>query len=329
MTVRPRIDAERALERALTNPAYEAALRDAYRGRHDVLDALWWAAHPLTDSARGLPDPAVEHRLLQRAAYARASDPAQANENLRRLQEAEHQLIDDAQLLADAVEAADRHSDPEPDEPDDVELDSAPPPRRKLLLPVVAGVALLAAIMLLPSLMQLEADADPKTVSTAQPAERVKTDITTMGAQGRVANPLAIFERPQTGADDLGMMFGEVLVADSTRALPDFVPHAKLYLARGQGLEGSEFDEGELAVCLVAIHSDGSGMSTCASEESFAVHGLSMGGSGRYPIGNDQTVLTESFDLQPTGDFSYEATVRVTGRSAFLGPDSGAPADLD
>ena len=45
MTVRPRIDAERALERAQTDPAYEAALRDAYRGRHDVLDALWWAAH--------------------------------------------------------------------------------------------------------------------------------------------------------------------------------------------------------------------------------------------------------------------------------------------
>jgi hypothetical protein len=33
-------------------------LRAAYRGRHDVLDALWWRAHPSTRSPSGQPDPA-------------------------------------------------------------------------------------------------------------------------------------------------------------------------------------------------------------------------------------------------------------------------------
>src|SRR5690554_2918616 len=114
MTVPSGLDADRALERAHDDTAYEAALRDAYRGRHDVLDALWWAAHPLTHSPRGVPDPATGLRDLKRAAYARASNPAEASESQRKLHEAQSQLAEDSRLLADAIAAAGQDSAPPP-----------------------------------------------------------------------------------------------------------------------------------------------------------------------------------------------------------------------
>ena len=109
--------AEHALARCRDEPGFEALLRAAYRGRHDVLDALWWAAHPLTASPRGVADPASSLRELQRSVFSRVTgesptveviDPGtgatlriRASEH--RLREAERLLADDAQQLMDAL----------------------------------------------------------------------------------------------------------------------------------------------------------------------------------------------------------------------------------
>jgi len=317
MTVRPRIDAERVFERAHSDPAFDAALRGAYRGRHDVLDALWWAAHPLADSAKGLPDPAVEIRALQRAAFARASDPARAAENMRRLQEAEHLLAQDAQLLADAVEAAEQASEPQPVDAQEVEPDATPRTRRKLLLPVVSGVALLAAIIVLPSLMQLDADADPASTVAASPPDRVHTDIITLGAEGNVSDPLAILERPQAAGDQPP---GELRFdVGSYRALPDLAPQMNVYLAKGNQPD---------TICLVVMGAEDEIASTCLTATEFTDGELRLG-RGRYQVSSEMTILTESYSLMPNGDFRYAATARVTGNLASPGTGSVVRSNLD
>lgn len=99
------------LERAGSDPDFETGLRAAYQGRHDVLDALWWAAHPLTSSPRGVADPARELRDLQRAAFSRSDDrtPEEVQEAERRLHEVERMLAEDSRRLADAIKIGRAH----------------------------------------------------------------------------------------------------------------------------------------------------------------------------------------------------------------------------
>lgn len=312
MTALPGPDVERVLERAHDDPRFEAALRDAYCGRHDVLDALWWAAHPLTESPRGVLDPAAGLTGLQRAAYARVSDPTDARESQQRLQEAQLLLAEDARNLTDAVGAIEQEaarlpvSSPKSEE----EADSGPKTRRKVLLPALAGGLLLAAIMVLPALSQLNTDADRSPTSSARPPDRVHTEIVTLGSEGNVTDPLAILERPQAPGDQPR---GELrFSAETYRALPSLVPHVELYLARGN------FPE---AICLVVVGQDERSMSTCQPASGFTNDELQLG-RGRYELSSDMTILTESYSLFPNGDFRYTATARVTGELAFPGTGS-------
>ncbi|MFD3443687.1 hypothetical protein ACFDTO_03680 [Microbacteriaceae bacterium 4G12] len=59
------------LARIERDPEAGARAARAYRGRHDLRDALWWAAHPGTTSPSGAPDPALELRRLRSAAFSR------------------------------------------------------------------------------------------------------------------------------------------------------------------------------------------------------------------------------------------------------------------
>lgn len=72
-------------EAAQTDATLRADLRRTYPGRHDVLDALWWRAHPLTQSPAGRPDPAAELPLLQAAVYSRARSAESASDDDERL----------------------------------------------------------------------------------------------------------------------------------------------------------------------------------------------------------------------------------------------------
>lgn len=336
MTPPSRLDAEHALARAQSDPEFEAGLRSAYRGRHDVLDALWWAAYPLTDSPRGVSDPAAGLRELQRAAFSRAAAEAPAVEVVDsqtgervRMRESEHQLhqaqrllAKDAQHLADAIGAGEPAVEHQPAVPGSAQDEFVPDPptrpRRKILLPVLSGAVLVGAIVGLPALSQLNADAEPEPTSTARPAERTQTDIVRLAATGNVRDPLAILERPQTEADRPPLTFPGVLEPDSARALPDLVGHVRLFLARASEDGG---------ICLLVVQAAGAGAAACTPGSAFSDDGLQLGG-GRYEAAPGMTILTESYTLRPNGDFAYDATARQDSVSPPPGYGSIAPPDL-
>jgi hypothetical protein len=56
---------------AQTNVHLLGQMRACYCGRHDVLDALWWRAHPSTRSPGGEPDPATGLPELMVEVYSR------------------------------------------------------------------------------------------------------------------------------------------------------------------------------------------------------------------------------------------------------------------
>ena len=63
--------AQRLWTDAQTNVHLRVRLRASYRGRHDVLDALWWRAHPSTRSPGGEPDPSTALPELMAEVYSR------------------------------------------------------------------------------------------------------------------------------------------------------------------------------------------------------------------------------------------------------------------
>ena len=93
--------AQRLHAAASADAALASDLRAAYRGRHDVLDALWWRAYPLTATPGGRPDPAAELPRLQAAVYARPGPDGSLVESERRLGDLTARLRqDDADLDA-------------------------------------------------------------------------------------------------------------------------------------------------------------------------------------------------------------------------------------
>ncbi|TFB85366.1 hypothetical protein E3O44_14410 [Cryobacterium algoricola] len=97
-------------EAAQADAALHAVLRRDYRGRHDVLDALWWRAHPLTESPSGRPDPAAALPDLQAAVYSRARSAESAPEDEERLAALKQALDQDT---ADLEALLEQHATPE------------------------------------------------------------------------------------------------------------------------------------------------------------------------------------------------------------------------
>jgi hypothetical protein len=64
----------RLWEATQTDAALLADLTTAYRGRHDLQDALWWRARPLASTPEGIIDPAAALRPLQDAVFSKAAD---------------------------------------------------------------------------------------------------------------------------------------------------------------------------------------------------------------------------------------------------------------
>src|SRR5215212_1191572 len=92
-------------ERALTEPRFLRAVRAAYAGPDDLLDALWWLEHPLEPGPSGARPPAEEAAAARRALYGR-SVPPEALEQYRRAadREAETRAAVVAALAAADVE---------------------------------------------------------------------------------------------------------------------------------------------------------------------------------------------------------------------------------
>ena len=326
-------EAELALARASADADWLASLRKAYQGRHDVLDALWWVAHPNTRAPGGLADPADGLRDLQRAVFSRAAaqSPVEAEQRLRERQQL---LAEDARFLQQAwlsappyVKGASHpHRAPEPATAVDALRDRNDPaeraaaPRRKLLIPALVSVGLLAAILGLPTLTGLDAGTDSEptpmpTTPTTTPHARM--EIVTFVSDGNVSDPQAVLARPAVESDQPRFEPGEPFEPESFRRLPDLVGFLELYLSRGEQAD---------SICLVVIRHDGVNQGSCVPQTTFARQGIELGSSAdRYQIGGDVTILSESFSLSANGDFHYEARARVpeTTPGSDIAPDAG------
>lgn len=71
-----------AYDRALAEPRFLRAVRNAYAGPADLLDALWWLDHPLEPGPSGARPPAAAAAEARRALYGR-TPPANALERYR------------------------------------------------------------------------------------------------------------------------------------------------------------------------------------------------------------------------------------------------------
>lgn len=95
--------AQRLSIAAAADAALASELREAYRGRHDVLDALWWRCHPLTESPAGRPDPAAALPPLQAQVYSRTRPDSPTGDDEQRLRALTDRLRQDATALDDVL----------------------------------------------------------------------------------------------------------------------------------------------------------------------------------------------------------------------------------
>jgi hypothetical protein len=93
--------ARSAYERALAEPRFLRAVRAAYVGPDDLLDALWWLDHPLERGPSGARPPATAAAEARRALYGR-SVPPQA---LDRYREAADREAETRAAIASALAA--------------------------------------------------------------------------------------------------------------------------------------------------------------------------------------------------------------------------------
>jgi hypothetical protein len=277
---------------ALSDPDYLEAVRAHHAGSWDVLDALWWASHPLDPSPAGSLAPLARVRALQRRVFAADADAAGdrgVHEELRRL---EAEILREADAIDAAVRAARAGAGaalagagtpgapgdaPDPAAPDPAGTEPAGPGiaddpptgeplpdarRRRMLL--IGG---LTAAVLLGVVVggQLSAARDPgATPAPAAPASAAATP---------PPLALAVFQREQTAEDLPAIPLPEVFDPPTLRQLgslgsgdPDPAAQTVYYAAR------TRVD----TVCLIVVPQTVDYLATCVPEEHFPVTGLQL-----------------------------------------------------
>lgn len=251
-------------ERALHDEAFRLAVRERYRGSRDVLDALWWRAHPDRPSPRGEESPGCRVRALQRRVFAADADAAGDEAVHRALRELEAEIITEQDAIDDAVTAVfaveQGHEDAEPAgapqlPPAEPESPVRPSRSRVRAVAVLAAAAVLGGVAGAQIVLALGSGADATSAAAAD------------------APALDIFDRPQAPAD--------VPVVP----LPaSFQPLTVRYLGSiswGSGPQPAESPyygaraDGD-RVCLVLMIDSAHYLSTCVGESEFAASGLGL-----------------------------------------------------
>lgn len=93
-------------ERALRDPDFLEAVRTEHAGSWDVLDALWWASHPLDASPSGAAAPLAQVQVLQRRVFAADADAAGDHDVHGELQKLQAEVTREAAAIDAAVLAA-------------------------------------------------------------------------------------------------------------------------------------------------------------------------------------------------------------------------------
>ena len=292
--------AARLLDQATDDRSLRTRLRASYPGRHDVLDALWWRAHPLSTAPSGTPDPALELEPLRRAAYARSTaapvrytDTATGMSALvapaeLALRQAMGALEADAAAL-DRVLALD-HDDRKP------VAASVPPPgplRRRLGLTVAAVVVVAAVAFSLGRLTDR-----PATSAASAPSGSSRSEYSGAGQRG--AATLALLESAQQPHDIPPFALGTDTIASSVHLIFDgFAPGITVYGALGH----------RDSVCMVVIVAENESAQTCSPADRFIDDGLRLRVTTRERVVNDSGYLVPSYvEFSWAGDGSVGAT---------------------
>ncbi|TFD32401.1 hypothetical protein E3T40_12965 [Cryobacterium sp. TMT1-19] len=91
---------------AQRDPAYLAAVRVAYSGEKNVLNALWWATHPAEAAPDGSPSPANQLRDLQKRVFSANGDSVGDPKATAALRELQATVAADRAAIAAAIRAA-------------------------------------------------------------------------------------------------------------------------------------------------------------------------------------------------------------------------------
>jgi hypothetical protein len=267
-------NAQDLYSQARDDPAFLKAVQDAYTGRHDVLDALWWETHPAEAAPSGTPSPTVtlselKHRLF--AADGGALGDQAATQQMRDL---EAQISVDHLAIQHAIAVATQGKVAPPiDEAHGVphnELDMAPVPRaarRMRALFLATGiVAALICGLIIGNQARGGSEADAPL-----PA-------------------LDVFEREQVLEDLPVQAMPKTLRTESFR---------ELLPARFSWTKHTVYVATDMRdrVCLIALTSELDHVSTCAPEDEFPTDGLQLSWSGTVGPELGGRVITERAQL--------------------------------
>jgi hypothetical protein len=237
---------------AREDPAFRKALRDAYSGRHDVLDALWWEARPTDAAPSGAASPTaalseLKHRLF--AADGGALGDQAATQQMRDL---EAQIAADRLAIQHAIAMATQEKIAPPvdeavESRGEVQTASIPLARRRMRAVFVAtGIAAAMACGLIIG-NQARGSTEPDAPLPA----------------------LEVFEREQVLEDLPVQTMPKTLRTESFRVL---LP-ARFSWTRHSVYVATDMRD---MVCLIALTSDQAHVSTCAREEEFPADGLQL-----------------------------------------------------
>jgi hypothetical protein len=264
-------EAARIFAMASADTSIAERLRAAYHGHGDVLDVLWWRAHPLADTADGTPDPTAELNALRRTAYSREGSPAA----LAAVFEREQLARDTDRALDAAMAAISLRTEPPRETPDPstmavmdagepARIDTPPlepaPARPRLR----AAIAIIAAAIVVAGLgFGIGRGVSSEPVPTATPTPTFRPF--SAGQHGSAT--LALLETPQTPADIPPFALEEDVVASTVHLLPGAQSPA---IAVYGALTSDQH------ICLVIITHDLRSASTCATERTFIAIGLRL-----------------------------------------------------
>lgn len=309
------------------DPLVLAALRQAYTGRHDIVDALDWRLTPLEPSARSTPDPSAELARIGRRTFSRdgigppvitdpdpvTGAPLHLTADELRLMNLERMLTADAVALDSAIEAVlarDRGGTPAgrlapvgapahqfTDAPALGAPDRPPDPRLgHRWTPLIAAVTVSALVSVAGLLWWRLQDTQARLDVAAGPDPDPVTAWREVNATTIPA--LLVFNRSQA-IDDVYPL--QLPVAYDMRAVRQLLPYESGDAYR---LFGALADPDQ--VCAVAVLADLSSTSTCVSDRDFAQHGILITTHAireRRSAGGPATFVSHQVRWLPDGTF--------------------------
>ena len=167
---------EDAYSRARRDPDFLEAVRHAYAGPRDALNALWWMSHPAESAPDGTPSPLDQLRDLQRRVFSASGGSLGDPDATAALRELEAELSAEGEAIKDAVEAADQGHGPGLESlfpvgvPESTSPDEGSSAGRGHLLVVVGLVAAMAGGMVIGAQWSGgRVDASPSVTPSAPP----------------------------------------------------------------------------------------------------------------------------------------------------------------